>query len=278
MTQEIEEKPPTEEVATEINDEVRAAYDRIANPDKVQEEIEEEVVVPTVETPPEPTITPDEIKDLKAQVARIPELEKRLRDDGGRYGGLKQTIDDLQKSVSGRKVVNEKRLEEFKDAFPELAEYIVDLLPTEKEASSQDDIAKKISEGLQEHIKKFEQEQELKEIAKAQKRILKRHPEFFQMRESAEFKSWYADLPNKQATEFAESDDPDYIADRFDEFVAWKEKKSATPETKAEAKQVQNKRLMNAVLPTNGIKQNATGDNKQAQVRAAYDRVAGNRR
>ena len=282
MTQEIADQG---EVATETSSAVQAAYDRIANPGKVQEEVKEAVIESTAETPPDSVLTPDDIKELRAQVARIPELEKRLRDDGGRYGALKQSLEQVQQRIADQKEatgsaanvdeiladIKEKFGEDelytgLKSAFSKLAANNRGIDPGEVEKI----VSSKISEAKQAQFKE------------AVDQLTEAHPTWMQDRETPEFNEWRDSLPAKVRDRLSKSEDPEYVSDKLHEFVEWKAKKVATPEPKEEVKPAvkaaPSKRLIGAVLPTNGTKPKVTGEDRQAQIRAAYERVAGNRR
>jgi hypothetical protein len=289
---------PQENVAVEVNAEViaaeasetvQAAYDRIANPGKVQEEVKE-VIVPTAEKPLEPVLMPDEIKELRAQVARIPELEKRLRDEGGRYGILKQSLEQIQqriadkKDTSGASDVNvDEILADIKKDFGEDGELYAGLRSAFSKIANgrgmDPDAIKKIASDAISEAKQTEYTAALGRLAEA-------HPTWEQDRETPELKEWTESLSAKERNKFYQSNDPDYVADRLDQFQEWKAKKVATPEikeppkeeVKPETKPGPSKRLTSAVLPTNGTKPKTTGEDSKSQVRAAYERVAGNRR
>jgi hypothetical protein len=278
-----------EVIAAEAGESVQAAYDRIANPGKVQEEVKpKEVVAPTVETPPEPALTPDEIKDLRAQVSRIPELEKRLRDEGGRYGGLKKSLEEIQQRIadkkepSGTDVNVDEILADIKQEFGEGELYSGLRSAFSKMANGRGmdpDAIKKIASDAISEAKQTEYNAALGRLAEA-------HPTWEQDREAPELKEWTDSLSAKERNKFYQSNDPDYVADRLDQFQEWKAKKVATPEikeppkeeVKPETKPSPSKRLTSAVLPTNGTKPKTTGEDSKSQVRAAYERVAGNRR
>jgi hypothetical protein len=277
-----------EVTATEASESVQSAYDRIANPGKVQEEVKE-VTAPTVETPPDPVLTTDEIKELRAQVARIPELEKRLRDDGGRYGALKQSLEQIQQRIADKKEPSgasdanvDEILADIKQEFGEGELYSGLRSAFSKMANGRGmdpDAIKKIASDAISEAKQTEYNEALGRLAEA-------HPTWEQDRETPELKEWTDSLSAKERNKFYQSNDPDYVADRLDQFQEWKSKKAATPETKEppkeeakpETKPGPSKRLTSAVLPTNGTKPKTTGDDSKAQVKAAYERIAGNRR
>ncbi len=268
-----------EAVKAETNEAVQAAYDRIANPGKVQEDAKEEIAS-TAETPLNQSVSFDDIKELKAQVSRIPELEKRLRDEGGRYGILKQSLEQIQQRISdkqetsGSDVNVDDVLADIKRDFGE-----DELYKGLKTAFSKLPKGRDIDPGAIEKIisDKITEAKE-KQFEDARTELTELRPTWEQDRETPEFAEWFESQPTKVRDKLRRSKDPDYLVDRFEEFDEWKSKKSVTPAPKEEAKPIPSKRLTSAVLPTNGAKPKAIGDDKQAQVRAAYERVAGNRR
>lgn len=281
---------------TEVSESIQAGYDRIANPEKVQEELppkKEEPVAPTAEAPPaaetpaEPAFDSEQIKAVMAQVSRIPELEKQLRDAGGRYGGLKKTLDELQQRMaapgtSGTADV-EDMLKDIKEEFGEEGLY-----QSLKTAFSKLAAGKSIDPGAVEKIvaEKIAAAKQA-ETEAAMELLTEAHPTWQQDRETPEFKEWMESLPAKERTRFTRSEDPFYVADKLDDFNAWKEKKAAPPPKEdppapvvtAKTEHAPSKRLTNAVLPTNGAKPKPAGeDNAKESIRAGYERVAGARR
>lgn len=292
MTQEnaAPEVNAEENATTGASEAIQAAYDRIANPGKVQEEVKpKEEAAPTAGTPPEQILSPDEIKELRAQVARIPELEKRLRDEGGRYGALKQSLEQVQQRITDNKkdpssgdVNVDEILADIKKEFGEGELYnglksAFSKMATGRSADPEaieKIVATKISEAKQ------------AEYTEALGRLSEAHPDWEEIRESPDLKEWTDSLSAKERAKFYQSNNPDYVSDRLDAFVEWKAKKASTPEKKEEPKEEvkpepkpgPSKRLTSAVLPTNGTKPKQAGEDRMAQIRAAYERVAGNRR
>lgn len=283
------------EVASGSGDEVRSAYDRIANPDKVQEpkpapvvdQPKVEIEEPTAEVPPEPAYTNDQIKDVIAQVSRIPELEKQLRDAGGRYGALKQSLEQLQQKISapatGEPIDVEEMLKEIKDDFGEEGLYKSLKAAFSKVVAGKSIDPETVGKIVLERIEETKKAEEAAAIAE----LTDAHPTWMEDRKTPEFKEWMSSLPEKQRKRFERSNDPYYVADVLDGFAEWKKKKVAptpapvptpAPAKAEEPEHVPSKRLTNAVMPTNGTKPKAKGeDDKASQVRAAYEKVAGAR-
>jgi hypothetical protein len=283
MTTESGAETAVETTATEANETVQAAYDRIANPGKAQEE-PKEVVTPTAPTPPESVISVDEIKELKAQVSRIPDLEKRLRDEGGRYGALKQSLEQIQQRIADKKESSgsdlnvDEILADIKKDFGEDELYNGLKSAFSKVAGGRgldtDAIEKIVADKIS-AAKHAEREDAVAQLSEVR-------PTWRQDVAAPEFQECQSSLTARERDKLGRSNDPDYVSDKLSEFDEWKAKKSAAPgrteEQKAETKPGPSKRLASAVLPTNGTKPKAAGDDKQTQIRAAYERVAGNRR
>lgn len=274
------------EVPTESSDAIRAGYDRIANPEQVNDEKPKDEPAPTAEMPPAAIINEDQIKDLMAQVSRIQELEKRLRDEGGRYGALKQTIEQLQQRIAAPSPTNggeveqgdiDEILKEVKESFGE-----DELYRSLKHAFSKVVGGKAIDPGsiekiVADRIEAVRQE----ELRDAQQRLSEEHPNWAEDRETPEFKEWMGSIPERERVRLMRSKDPAYVAEKLDGFVAWKAKRAEAPPPNnptAPASEkppaAPSKRLANAVLPTNGSKPPSKGDDPKASIRAGYERVA----
>lgn len=294
MSVETEAQVTNETPAAEVSEpasssSVQAAYDRIANPGKAQDE-PKEVVAPTAEKPPEPAFSMDEVKELKAQVARIPELEKRLRDEGGRYGALKQSLEQIQHRLTEKKAAPntdanvDDILADIKKEFGEDQLYTGLKSAFSKLATGRNADPEAISKIVAGEISKAKQA----ELKESLSQLDQAHPTWREDRTTPEFQQWRDSLSERERERFARSQDPIYVSEKLDQFQEWKAKKAAAPEpthkdeakpeVKPEQKPAPSKRLASAVLPTNGTKPKATGDDSKSQIRAAYERVAGNRR
>lgn len=286
MTTEAEVVAPQ---PAEVSESIQAGYDRIANPEKAQDAPKDEPAAPTAETPAaetpaEPAFDSEQIKAVMAQVARIPELEKQLRDAGGRYGGLKKSLDELQQRMaapgnSGTADV-EDMLKDIKEEFGEEGLYTSLKSAFSKLAAGKSVDPDAVQKMVSEQIAATKQA----ETEEAMALLTEVHPTWTEDRKTPEFKEWRESLPAKERARFDRSQDPFYVADKLDDFKAWKEKKAAPP-TKEETPVVTtktvnapSKRLTAAVLPTNGTKPKPAGeDNAKESIRAGYERVAGAR-
>lgn len=276
--------PPIE---AETHEAAQDAYDRIANPN--QEPKTPELQAPTAEEPP--AQKNDELESLKSQVARIPELEKRLRDEGGRYGALKQTIEQLQQRMTEASAAKEvesaqgdldEALKGIKDSFGEDSELYSSLrsafskVARGGKAMDPDALKQMVSDGI-----KAARDAEDNEAIET---LTELHPSWMEDRESPDYQEWLQTLPARDRNHFLASKDPYFVAKNLETFHGWKAQKAKSetqppPKETAAPKVQPSKRLQAAVLPTQGTKPSTPpGDDKSAQARAAYERVAGNRR
>ena len=262
---------------------VQQAYDKIANPDKVQEAepVKEVIEIQPTETPPEP----QEMADIR----------KRLDDVNGRYGRLSQKLDDVltrlatpaktQETAADDAVDVEELLKDVKEAFGEDEIYTSLKGAFSKVLANKsvdpDSVGKIVTERMA-AARESEIQASLKQLV-GDTENPGRHPDFFEVRETPEFAEWKKTLSPRDRSLFSRSEDPDYVADMLDEFKEWgKAKKLATetPPPKPDGHQKIKPRLAAAVLPTSGTNIPPKGEegvyDKNA-VRAAYDKVAGKR-
>lgn len=271
---------PSVNQSSEVSESIQAGYDRIANPEKVQDELPAKAE-PTVETPPEREFTNEQIKDALTQVARIPELEKRLRDDGGRYGALKQTLEQLQQRMStggsGAPVDVEEMLAGIKDDFGDDSSVYLSLKNAfSKITTSQAVLDPSVIENI---VAEKVEAAKKADLAEAMTLLTDAHPTWMEDRKTPEFQEWRNSLSERERSKFNRSKDPDYVASKLDEFVEWKKAKAATPPPPPPKREQQpSKRLLSAVMPTNGTKPKTSGEaDPKASIRAGYERVAGAR-
>ena len=273
IASEVQTQAATEQVTadtgneTQATESISAGYNRIANPN--QEEKPQ-----TVETPPEPAFTNEQAKELMAQVARIPDLEKRLRDEGGRYGSLKQSLEQLQQRIAtsgtGSKADVSKALQGFRDEYGELADLLQPAFEEIARSGGQVD-ASTISQLVAEQ-RQAEREAEQKE---GMQQLSELHPDWLEVREKPDFSEWKASLSDRERTRFEKSNDPFYVSDMLDKHKDWL--KSKTTQNVVAANQP-SKRLAAAVLPTSGAKVAQKGEpDTKASIRAGYERIAGAR-
>jgi molecular chaperone GrpE (heat shock protein) len=274
----------TPEVQESASDAIRRGYEKVAEPDKVQEQQTEASTASTeaaqtVETPP----ANDQLKDLMTRVERIPELEKRLRDEGGRYGALKQQLEQLQQKIAESTTSREvaantadakELMKDLRDEFPELADKLegaFSRVMATKGGIDQGGIDKLVSERLAAEREAARASSDEKSF----KQILEFHPDFEQTVNLPEFATWKETLHPRLRARLDTSTDPFFVADQVDSFKEWQKSKAEGKET---APAAPSKRLADAVLPTTGqrVATQKTADPK-ASIRAGYERVAGKR-
>jgi len=276
---EVTTEVQTEATQAETASAVQAAYDRVANPDKEPVDVVQESQ--TAEEPPEPILTNDQAKDLLEKVQRIPGLEKQLRDAGGRYGSLKQQIDEIQgrlktQTTEAETVANvadaKELLADLRGEFPELADKMEGVISKVIASKSGGDVDKLVSERIQ-AAKQAEIQGALEILSEA-------HPDWKEVRDTTEYAEWKKTLPERTLKRFDNSTDPYYVAEMLDQHKEWlisKTQKPSAPSAKKEEAQP-SKRLAAAVMPTNGTKQAIKGEPDAKAIRqAAYDKIAGKR-
>ncbi len=277
---------------------IQKGYDAIANPEKAHEEVvatvevvTEKVDEPTEVIPPEPSLD-EQVKGLQAQLARISELEKqiekRARDDGGRYGALKQTLEQLQQKVAASPAPSDAAanaadvdemmkevMEEFPELAPSLRSAFSKMLSSKSGAIDPDSVGKLVAEQIKVERKK--------EFDSALQTVIDKHSDFYTMRETPEFGAWKQSLPARERSMFIRSEDPVYVSEMLDEFKAWRDKEALKavkpPEPPAKpVPQKSNARLAAAIAPTSGTKTPSGELSSKEAMLAGYERVAGKRR
>lgn len=279
----------------DASDAIRRGYEKVAEPDKVQEqqtEAEPEVKAaePAVQTEETPPANNDQLKELMARVERIPELEKRLRDEGGRYGALKQSLEQLQQKIAEATTTREvaantadakELMKDLRDEFPELADKLegaFSKVMSSKGGIDQETLTKAVAEARAAEVKAETEalEAQLDEILPGWEQVTGSLARGIQG--SAKFAEWIGTLPKREASRLSVSRDPFYIAEMIEKHNEW----LANPDSKAKEKETApaapSKRLTDAVLPTTGQRvatQKAV--DPKASIRAGYERVAGKR-
>ena len=278
----------SDQTAIAASAEIHKGYDKVVNPEKVRQE--NVVSEPTVETPPEPILTNDQAKDLIAQVSRIPDLEKRLRDEGGRYGALKQQIEQIQQRITTAATTKEvaasvasadELLKELRgegdDGFPELADRL-------KPAFEKMLATKGASPDIEQIIAQRMQVQKLEETKNLEAQLDELNPGWEKITGSKarnitcapEFVEWMGTLAQRDAARLSSSRDPFFIAEMIDKHNEWAKAKT-NPPAQQETPQIPNKRLAAAVLPS-GTRQAPKGEpDEKAAIMAGYQKVAGKR-
>lgn len=283
----IENEGTVASTPEEATSAIQKGYDAIANPEKVLD-VEPVIVhedVQTEEIPPEPSIN-DQVKGLQAQMARLSELEKQIekrsRDDGGRYGALKQTLEQLQQRMStspNDAATNaadvDELLKDLTEEYPELSSSLKGafskVLASKGGVIDPDSIGNIVAERI-----KAERKAEFDTALKA---VIDKHEDFYTMRETPSFKAWRETLSPRERSMFSRSEDPVYVSEMLDEYKDWNTKEVAkTSAAKQGANhQKSRSRLEAAVLPTSGAKSSTGELSPKDAMRAGYEKVAGAR-
>lgn len=264
------------EVQTEeaTSKDIQRGYEAVANPEKAHDE----ALAQTVETPPDSP----ELIELRAQVGKIPDVLKQLRDVNGRYGSLTQQFEQLQtrlanpaqtqRAASETAVDVEELLKEVKESFGD-----DDLYQGLKSAFSKLPAHKAMdSEIVGSIVKEAIAAERRAEFDSALTQVTERHPDFYEVKASPEFKAWTDTLSVRERAILNRSEDPEYISAVFDEFKSWKP--TAPAAEKPAPHQKSKSRLEAAVLPTDGTKPPQKGEpNPKDSIRAGYERIAGAR-
>lgn len=299
----VQEAATQEQVvdANEGREAMQAAYDRVANPDKAapvepekpEETAEEQPTAPSA--PPEMVLSGDKVQELLTQVSRIPDLEKQLRDAGGRYGALKQSIEQLQQRIATATTASEaaantadagELLADLRDEFPELADKLQGAFSRVMAAkggtnADPDAVMKAVAE-IREAERAAETqtlESQLDELHPGWEKIAGSRGRNIQG--SPEFTDWINTLTPREAKRLDSSRDPYFIADMLDKHKEWLASRHQSPQQppkQEQPSQANKSRLTNAVTPTNGTRQTVKGEPDPKAIRqAAYERVAGKR-
>jgi hypothetical protein len=178
----------------------------------------------------EPTIAGLKESEVRALLARIPDLEALRADLGktrdtmaGKYGELNRTIQTLQQGGGGggKLTVSKEQLkrvaEHYSDDFADaLAQ---DLSEINAGASAGAQPAQLTDEQLDALLNpRFEQFQHDLE----KKYLLRQHGDFYEQLKTPEFKLWFDALKPEEQTEFNASGDSIYLGDRMTAFKTWR--------------------------------------------------------
>lgn len=255
MSEEVVDQTPVDQAAAEAAE--QAAYDeaRGIDPMPEQETPAEATETPTAEMPPEETVSQAQVRELMAQVAVIPELQKQLRDTNGKYGALKQTIEGLQKPATtpeSAAVDLDESLADLKAEFPELADLLKGSLTKvmsrpAAQSMSQEEMDRMVFDRLQ--VARDTEDRQRRE--KALEALTNEHPNWVADRQSPQFQAWLETMAPRTQARILRSEDPDYVAERLDDFVSWRDAQT-TASASTENQQKSRSRLESAITPTSG--------------------------
>lgn len=278
-------------------DALMKGYDSVANPDKQEAEQSQPVEKPEVEAPPvvEPPAVPtveetpppaeaqgnDQIKDLLAQVSRIPELEKQIRDSGGRYGALKQSIEQLQQRIASTTTQAQAEqntqdagelLAELNEDYPELAEKLKGAFAKVMAARGGQTNPESIKQAFADYLEADRKRQ----TAEGEAMLDELHPGWKEVRDTPEFSEWTKTLSKHDQMLVKKSEDPFVAAKMLDRHAEWLKSKTK-PAQEPHTKPV-NKRLVDAVLPTTNARPAQRSEpSANEMLLKGYNRVAGAR-
>lgn len=218
-----------------------------------QTQADEQHAEPQAEAEPKAVLagmTEDQIKALLAKAGEVDELKSQVRNVFGRFGELNSRIQQLQKPEPATSAPQAAQLN--KELARQYHEAILDgdmekadelLLSMQSRGNSQvsgADANAAFEEKLTQQEKKFEA------------RILKsRHRDYHELTQTDDFKKWGATLPPDEWHNLNESWDALYIADKYDEFKAWRSAQENKSVQADQQRQQRTKRLENAVTPSN---------------------------
>lgn len=249
-----------EEIATE--EEVNAAFESgasdaepvIAEPAKDEQKPEVEAVPETPATPdPAPQAASPLTPEILAALSSLPNLEKRLTQQvdkvAGNYGEVKRLLDTIQKSNTatpqGAAAATDAWNELQAEFGPELAGQMaraVDKVVASRQGISQDDVRAIVAETVGGNAPDLSVLDEL-------------HPDWKELRDTKpqDYSEWLESLRPATRIRYLNSSDPLHVAEKLDEFKAWRESRAEKPAPVTppkETHQASTSRLEAAATPT----------------------------
>ena len=236
-------------------------------PEPEQQEPEQE---PVVEEAPEPEpifagLTEDQLKSALAKAGEVDELKSQVRQIFGRLGEFNQRIQQAQSATGGAKLTA-GQLNKLRSEFPEMADLLEQDLSGLSVGGQQNSfdptpMRDELQQGFRAEIDRVNKENEKKLLSI-------RHRDWQTIRDTDDFKLWENTLPVEDRQSLNESWDAMYIADRFDEFKAWRSKAQSS-------KQQKQSRLAAAVTPRGVQSQPTSTVNDDDAFMAGYKSVRG---
>lgn len=205
-------------------------------PEAVQEPVAE---AEPVEEPVFAGLTESQLKAALAKVQEFDELKANIRRLDGRYGEFNARLQQVMTQPQGKVEITAEMFEDLNRDFPEFAESLVkglSKLPIggSVQAAAPVDLTP-LREEVTSDLDQWKRDYELKLLAM-------RHRDWRDLRETDDFKIWEGTLPAEEREKLNTSWDALYVADRFDEFKAWRDKAQTN-------KQQKTKRLEAATTP-----------------------------
>jgi hypothetical protein len=245
-----------EEIATA--EEVNAAFESgasdeqpaISTPD--ENEQKPEVTPATATPPPAPQESSALTPEILAALSSLPNLEKRLTQQvdrvTGNYGEVKRLLDTMQKANTTTPqgaADAADAWDELKAEFPELADPIskaVGKMMGTRQGINPDEVRAMVSEAMGGQSVDLAVLDEL-------------HPEWKELKANppAEYQEWLDSLKPASRMRYLKSNDPLHVAEKLDEFDAWRTTRTATAAPTApttETHQASTSRLEAAATPS----------------------------
>ena len=263
-----------------------AAYNKVADepappvapsvePDKAPEgeplpPAEEEKIVFAGLTESQLTNVIGRISEIDALKSTLDEVRNKL---SGEIGGIKSQIKSAKEKkpeVVHTPVFSQKAKDRLAAEFPELGQILfgddeAQAAPTpaakvnEPEAvEPKVDINQLVEQRLKEKLEEVEAKNEIKILSAA-------HPDWEDIRNSAEFLNWKNALPSHERNNLDASWDASYISGKLAEYKTWQAKRVSNASRLSDA--VTPKGVMNVNTPQNAI------DEEEAAMAAAFNRV-----
>jgi hypothetical protein len=242
------------------------------------------------------TITQADLDAIRAQLARVPDLEAELRrvhdTTAGRIGSLKQSIDALKdKAGSGNKMAI-KQMKRLSEEYPELAQMLMEDLndasgdggtTAQPEAQAQgDEQASGDNPGADAaaepavQVDPLEHPEVQKRLRAAEMAIVSAvHPDWRTLPSQPEFTAWTNQLPPAAQQMLANSWESKVMIDAFNDFKDWKAKRDTQAQAQAETNKQRDKRLAGAIPATTGAPTGANAVDDDEAFAAGFKSVRG---
>lgn len=215
-------------------------------------------------------LTKADVKKLLAQASHVETLQNQLQKAHGRLGELNMRVQQMGQHGAPKKISAEqfKTLKEagYDDLAEKLAADISDMsMGSGGSTFDPTEIRNEFQSKLTEEVTRIKAEQERKF---ALQMLSMRHRDWQAVRQSDDFVLWENQLPEAERIELNASEDPLFVADKFDTFKEWRSKSQ-------EVKQSKQQRLAAAVIPTRGAPATPAAVNDDDAFLAGFTQVRG---
>lgn len=234
------------------------------------------------------SLTKAELDAIRAQLARVPELEGELRrvhdTTAGRIGSLKQSIDALKDKAGQGNKASIKQLKRLGEEYPELAAMLVEDLNDasgDGGAAAQPD-AQATAEPAQAEPAAQPAVQVDPLDNPAVQAVLKQkemaivdavHPDWRGLPAQPEFNEWKSQLPAAAQEMLASTWKSEVMIDAFNDFKAWRHTRTQQTQAQAETNKQRDKRLAGAIPATTGAPTGANAVDDDAAFEAGFKSV-----